>query len=149
MPLNLQSVELSTAASDTPSPPPSLPMKGALRTIRSYILWQHERGTLHYDIMVTLILIFIFASPFWINFNDKPVPRNLHPSEVVVTRDMQDGLVYEIPAAAISATDDGAVKAQLSRVIEPISGTMTIERYEGVPDHEGKVQTYRVWVKRK
>jgi len=124
-------------------------MKGAFRTIRSYILWQHERGTLHYDIMVTLILIFIFASPYWINFNDKPVPRNLHPSEVVVTRDMLDGLVYEIPAAAISATDESAVKAQLSRVIEPISGAMTIERYEGVPDHDGKVQTYRVWVKRK
>ena len=24
--------------------------------------------------MVTLILIFIFFSPYWINFNDKPVP---------------------------------------------------------------------------
>jgi len=45
------------------------------RTIRSYILWQHERGTLHYDVMVTLILIFIFARPYWINYNDKPAPR--------------------------------------------------------------------------
>ena len=137
--------ELTTTAA--PSAP--VPMNAVWRTIRGYILWQYERGTLHYDIMVTLILIFIFASPYWINFNDKPVPRNLHPSEVVVTRDMLDGLVYEIPAAAISATDESAVKAQLSRVIEPISGAMTIERYEGVPDHDGKVQTYRVWVKRK
>ena len=62
---------------------------------------------------------------------------------------MQDGLVYEIPAAAISAGDDGAMRAQLLRVIEPISGAVTIARYEGVPDHDGKVQSYRVWVKRK
>jgi hypothetical protein len=138
-------VEISTTASGAPS----LPMKRAFRTIRSYILWQHERGTLHYDIMVTLILLFIFLSPYWINFNDKPVPHNLHPTEVVVTRDMQDGLVYEIPATAISAGDDAAVNAQLLRMIEAISGAVTIERYEGVPDHDGKVQSYRVWVKRK
>ncbi len=141
----MPSVEISSTASGAPS----LPMKGAFRTIRSYILWQHERGTLHYDIMVTLILIFIFTSPYWINFNDKPVPRNLHPSEVVVTRDMQGGLVYEVPAAAISAGDDGTLRGQLLSVIEPISGAVSIERFEAVPDHDGKIQSYRVWVKRK
>jgi hypothetical protein len=145
MPLDLHSVEISTTATGAPS----LPMKGAFRTIRSYILWQHERGTLHYDIMVTLILIFIFVSPYWINFNDKPVPRNLHPSEVFVTRDAQGGLFYEIPAAAISEGDDGALRDQFVRAIEPISGDVAVVRYEGVPDHDGKVQTYRVWVKRK
>jgi len=149
MSLDLQGVEIGTTASDASSLPPSIPMKGAFRTIRSYILWQHERGTLHYDIMVTLILLFIFLSPYWIKFNDKPVPPNLHPSEVVVMRGMQDGLVYEIPASAISAGDDAAMKAQFLRVIEPISGAVTIARYEGVQDHDGKVQTYRVWVKRK
>ena len=64
----MQSVEISTASTTAPS----LPIKGVWATIRSYILWQHERGTLHYDIMVTLILIFIFFSPRVINFNDKP-----------------------------------------------------------------------------
>jgi hypothetical protein len=124
-------------------------MKGAFRTIRSYILWQHERGTLPYDVMVTLILIFIFVSPYWINFSDKPVPRNLHPSEVFVTRDAQGGLVYEIPATAVSDGDDQALRGQFAHVIEPISGTVSVVRYEGVPDRDGKVQTYRVWVKRK
>jgi hypothetical protein len=145
MSLDLHSVEISTTA--TGAPP--LPMKGALRTIRSYILWQHERGTLHYDIMVTLILIFIFVSPYWINFNDKPVPRNLHPSEVFVALDAQGGLVYEIPASAVSDGDDEALRAQFIRVIEPISGVISVVRYEGVPDHDGRTQTYRVWVKRK
>jgi hypothetical protein len=148
MSLDLQSVELSTTASGA-APLPAPQMKGALRTIRSYILWQHERGTLHYDIMVTLILIFIFASPIWINFNDKPAPANLHPSDVAVTTDAQGGLVYEIPASTISAAGDAEMRDQFMRVIQPISGAVEIVKYEGIPDHAGKIQSYRVWVKRK
>jgi hypothetical protein len=148
MPLDLHSVELRTTSSGT-APLPHPEMKGALRTIRSYILWQHERGTLHYDIMVTLILIFIFASPIWINFNDKPAPANPHPTGVAVTTDAQGGLVYEIPAGSISAGDDMAIRDQFMRMIQPISGAVEIVKYEGISDHSGKVQSYRVWVKRK
>ena len=140
----MQSVEISTTASGAPS----LPMNAAWRTIRSYILWQHERGTLHYDIMVTLILIFIFASPYWIDFKDKPVPYNLHQTEVAVMPDAQGGLVYEISASAISPGDERSVDDQLRHIIEPISGAVTIVKYESVSDLRGKVQTYRVWVKR-
>ena len=61
-------------------------MNAIWRTIRGYILWQYERGTLHYDIMVTLIMMFVLFSPRVINFNDKPIARNPHPTEVVVTR---------------------------------------------------------------
>ena len=39
------------------------------RTIRRYILWTYDRGTVHYDIMVTLILVFIFASPLYIKYD--------------------------------------------------------------------------------
>jgi hypothetical protein len=61
-------------------------MNAIWRTIRGYILWQYERGTLHYDIMVTLIILFVLFSPRVINFNDKPISRNPHPTDVVVTR---------------------------------------------------------------
>ena len=142
--LDLQSVDISTAAAGTPH----LPMNAVWRTIRSYILWQHERGTLHYDVMVTLILIFIFATPYWINYNDKPVPRGLHQTEVIVATDAQGGLLYEISASAISPGDDRSLRDQLLRIIEPISGAVSIVKYEGVSDQKGKVQNYRVWVKR-
>ena len=42
------------------------------RTIRGYILWTYQRGSLHYDILVTLILLFIFLAPLRIDFKDKP-----------------------------------------------------------------------------
>src|ERR1700689_3612044 len=109
-------------------------MNGIWRTIRSYVLWQHERGTLHYDIMVTLILIFIFFSPRVINFNDKPTALVAHRAGFVVSSDGAGDLVYEIDALRVTATDDAAVRDQLSHSIEPISGPVSIEKYEKVSD---------------
>jgi len=99
--------------------------------------------------MVTLILIFVFLSPRVIDFNDKPVPHDPHLTDVVVTPDAQGGLVYQIPAGAITPGDDESVRDQLLRIIQPISGDVSIVNYEGVTDHKGQVQGYRVWVKRK
>ncbi len=141
----MHSVDISTTAADTPS----LPMNGVWGTIRSYILWQHERGTLHYDIMVTLILIFVFFSPRVINFNDKPVLRTPQPADVVVTPDAQGSLLYQISASAITPGDDQSVRDQLLSIIKPISGEVSIVSYEPVADGKGQVQNYRVWVKRK
>jgi hypothetical protein len=140
----LQRAEISSAANLAPS----LPMKAIWRTIRGYILWSYERGTLHYDIMVTLILIFVFFSPYWINFNDKPVQHIPHPTGVIVTSDGHGGLLYQIEAAAITPGDELSVRDQLLHIIEPISGGVSLVRYETVPDKQGRVDVYRVWVHR-
>ncbi|MGO8794364.1 MAG: hypothetical protein ACLQLC_06040 [Candidatus Sulfotelmatobacter sp.] len=127
---------------------PAPAMNGVWGTIRSYILWQHERGTLHYDIMVTLILIFVFFSPRVIDFNDKPALHNPHPSDVVVTPDAQGGLIYQIAAGAITPGDDTLVRSQLLRIIQPISGNVSIVSYEVVNDAKGHAQSYKVVAKR-
>jgi hypothetical protein len=143
--LDLQSVDITSTTANAPS----LPMKRAFRTIRSYILWQHERGTLHYDIMVTLILVFVFFSPRVINFKDKPAHVNRHPNSVVVTSDGAGEWVYQIDASAISAGDESLLRDQFLHVIEPISGEVSIVKYEPILDNNGRVQEYRVWVSRK
>ncbi len=143
--LHLQRAEISTTAVGAPS----LPMNAVWRTIRSYILWQHERGTLHYDIMVTLILIFVIFSPYRINFNDKPAPRNPHPTGVVVMPDGEGGLIYQIDAAAVSAGSASSLQDQLQQLIAPISGAVSIAKYETVTDSKGHVQNYKVWAHRK
>ena len=135
--------ELTTAAPSAP-----VPMNAIWRTIRSYILWQHERGTLHYDIMVTLILIFVLFSPRVINFNDKPVSRDPHPTEVLVTTEANGHLSFQVAASAIKPGDEQSVRDQLLRIIEPISGAVSIVSYEAVSDHKGKVQNYKVVAKR-
>src|SRR5208282_374457 len=123
-------------------------MNAVWRTIRGYILWQYERGTLHYDIMVTLIIIFVLFSPRVINFNDKPIGRNPHPTDVVVTADEQGHLIYKVEAGAVTPGDDREIRDQLLRIIEPISGAVSILSYEAVPDRNGHVQSYKVLAKR-
>ena len=39
-----------------------------LRLIKSYLFWTYQRGTFHYDVMVTAILIFMFLTPHFIDF---------------------------------------------------------------------------------
>ena len=73
------------------------------RTIRGYILWSYERGSLHYDIMVTLILLFVFVSPHFINYKDKPVERIPHLTGVVVVPGAKGELIYQIQASAVNA----------------------------------------------
>lgn len=124
---------------------PHVPMPNFWRTIRDFILWSYERGTVQYDIMVTLILLFVFLSPYWVNFHDKPVERNPHPSGVVVTPDAGGVFIYQIDGAAVSGTDDLTVRSQLLRIVEPISGEVSIMKYETVRDRRGRAQSYKVW----
>jgi hypothetical protein len=127
---------------------PTVPMSGIWRTIRDYIFWSYERGTIQYDVMVTLILLFVFLSPRLINFKDKPVEHNPHRTGVAVVPDGNGGLIYQIEAAAVAGKDDDAVRDQLLEIIEPISGEVSITKIEPVRDSSGRLLSYRVWVAR-
>ena len=127
---------------------PTVPMNAIWRTIRGYILWSYERGTIQYDVMVTLILIFVFFSPYWINFKDKPVEHIPHRTEVVVAPDGHGGFVYAIESSAVSGQDDGQVRAELLKIIEPISGEVSISKVDTVRDRSGRILQYKVWVQR-
>lgn len=119
------------------------------RVLRNYVFWTYQRGSVHYDVMVTLILIFIFLSPLVIDYHDKPVERTLPPSQVLVKNDGHNGLTYQIDAATLSAFHDHDVKLELRSVIVPISGYVTIDRYEAVMGPAGKhIIAYRVWAHR-
>lgn len=123
-------------------------MNTVWRTVRNYVLWSYERGTIHYDVMVTLILLFVFLSPRLINFNDKPVEHSPHRTEVVVAPDGRGGLVYKVEGAAVSGRSELEQRQELLRIIEPISGEVVIDRIEPVRDRSGHVTTYQVWVNR-
>jgi hypothetical protein len=118
------------------------------RTIKGFIFWSYERGTVQYDIMVTLILIFVFFSPMVISFNDRPVERNPNASGVLVYPDGQGEFIYQVEANAVSGNDDSSIRAALLRVIEPISGSVKISHYTTVTDGKGRIVAYKVWVQR-
>lgn len=123
-----------------------------LKTLRSYVLWTFARGSVQYDVMVTLILAFIFISPWVINYNDKPVVRTLPPHQILVQSEGNRGLMYQVDAATLTSSnkprtkDD--VKAELRAAIAPISGEVTIDRYQPMKTRAGEVIAYQVWAHR-
>ena len=114
------------------------------QTIKGYIWWMYPRGTVHYDVMVTLILAFIFLTPLWINFRDKPIERSPSQTEVVVKPD-GSGFIYTVDARTIQLGSDDEVREELLRAIEPVAGEIRIDRYEVVHDNKRNVIAYKVW----
>jgi hypothetical protein len=129
-----------------------------LKTLRSYFWWTYERGSFHYDVMVTLILLFLFLGPRFIDFKDRPVETvALHSSEVLVKEAGNVGdvsrFLYQIRADDIHQsidgdTSDAAIRSAILRVIEPIAGEVAIEHYEVVRDAQGRIIAYDAWVTR-
>ena len=130
------------------------------RLLRSYIFWTYERGSFHYDVMVTLILLFLFVSPHWINFKDRPVTTvPLHASEVLVRErrapvgsgaNAVDGsFVFEIRAEDLhGAKSDAELRNAILNVVEPIAGDVQLEKYVPVLDARGQVVAYDATVTR-
>jgi hypothetical protein len=128
------------------------------KLLRSYFWWTYERGSLHYDVMVTIILIFLFVGPRFIDFKDRPVETvALQSSEVLIkeagikgdtSRFMYQIRADDIQKAADGDTSDAALKSAIVRVIEPISGEVTLEKYEAVRDAQGNIIAYNAWITR-
>lgn len=123
-------------------------MQHIWKTIRGYIWWTADRGSLHYDVMVSLILLFVFVAPRYINFKDKPTERNPHPIGVVVNSDGQGGLFYQVDATAVGEKTGDALDDALLKIIEPISGEVKIVDKKQLKDHTGKVIAYQVRAQR-
>ena len=119
-----------------------------MNLIRKYIFWTYDRGSIHYDIMVTLILLFLFVSPRFIDFKDKPVTAvPLHASEVLVKEQGSVGtdarFVYEIRIEDLhGAQTDAELRAAVLNIIEPMAGAVTLEKVTPVADVHGKIVVY-------
>jgi hypothetical protein len=115
------------------------------RTIKGYLFWTYTRGSFHYDVMVTLILAFIFIAPHFIDFKVKPPARQPHATDIIASA---DGTMYQVDASTVDAQDESMVRVNFQRVLRPIAGPVTVERVEQVRDASGHVVAYRAWVRR-
>ncbi len=122
--------------------------------IKSYFFWTYERGSFHYDVIVTAILLFMFVTPHFVDFKDRPVETAaLHSSEVLVKEAGMSGssprFVYQVRADDMeNAQSDAEIRASILRLVEPISGEVTLESYQPVKDARGRVIAYNAWVLR-
>jgi len=120
-----------------------------MKILKNYLFWTYQRGSFHYDVMVTLILAFIFLAPRFINFKDRPAanPVQSRP-EITVTPDGNRGFIYQVAASEVDAQDTGMVRNNFEDLLRPIAGRVTIERVEPLRDDSGHIVAYRAWVKR-
>ena len=129
------------------------PRRSFKQVLLSYFYWTYSRGSFHYDVMVTLILLFIFLTP-WIpgfSYGDKPstAAALIHPIQVV--SDGGHGVIItvafsdaNIPAGASYAQ----VKKALRKAVEPVTGdAVFIEKWETVTDAQGN-PAWKVWAHR-
>src|SRR5215472_3514124 len=116
-------------------------MSRVWRTIKGYIFWTYERGSFHYDVMVTFILAFIFLAPRFINFKDKPA--EIEPSRPGIV-----SFVYQAEASAVDAQDENMIRANFVRLLRPIAGAVKVDRVEPVRDDAKHIVAYRAWVRK-
>jgi hypothetical protein len=129
------------------------PRRTARQVLLSYFYWTYPRGCFHYDVMVTLILVFIFVTPQipgW-SYGDKPSPiaGPLHP--IQVSANDGHGLIVTVQASDANVpagASDKAVKQALRKAIEPVTGdAVFVEHWETVTDAQGNL-AWKVWAHR-
>ena len=127
------------------------PKRGVKQILKSYFYWTYPRGCVHYDIMVTLILVFIFITPHLWDFGDKPsaIAGPAHPIQVVGND--RHGLIVTVRASDVNmpaGATDQVVKKALRKAIEPVTGdAVFVEHWETVTDAQGNV-AWKVWAHR-
>jgi hypothetical protein len=118
------------------------------RTLKGYFFWTYDRGSFHYDVMVTLILLFIFLAPRFIDFKDQPGDSLARRAGILVIPDGSRGFVYQVEAAQVDAQDQNMVRVNFLRVLRPVTGAVSIDRLEPVRDRNGHIVAYRAWVRK-
>ena len=119
------------------------------RIIKSYLFWTYPRGSFHYDVMVTLILVFLFVSPRLINYRDRPQETLTSTKDILVRANGPNAWTYQIGADQLADTSNEAkLQAELLQRIQAISGNVEIDRYREEKDASGHVTQYRVWAHR-
>ncbi|HEY3988226.1 MAG TPA: hypothetical protein VGM02_02940 [Acidobacteriaceae bacterium] len=120
-----------------------------MKTLKSYLFWTYQRGSFHYDVMVTLILLFLFVSPRFINFHDRPEETSSRGHGVLVHAGPNGKFTFEVGADQVHETSDAnKLRAELESSIAPVAGAVSIDRWQAQKDSSGRVESYKVWARR-
>jgi hypothetical protein len=126
------------------------PKRTFRQILSSYFYWTYPRGSFHYDVMVTLILLFIFVTPHFWDYGAKPsyVTQPSHPFLVVPNG---RGVIITVQASDVTVApgaSNGEVKKALRKAIEPVTGDdVFVERWETITDGQGNL-SWKIWAHR-
>ncbi len=112
-------------------------------SLKRFIFWDYPRASWQYDVMVGLILAFIFLTPREL-FRDQPKPKNV----VLVDTDRL-GSRFLIEPELLSGQDAAGQRVTVEKLIHSQAGARnrTIERLEPIFDAEKDIRGYLVYTK--
>ena len=127
------------------------------RILKNYLFWTYPRGSFHYDVMVTLILLFIFITPMpffhrFIDYGDKAQTNMNLVGPIQVAGDGDYGLVLAVPIENVPVdmtSDVHTVRKAIHRAIQPVTGdAVSVIRWETASYSGGKPTQWKVWIHR-
>ncbi|MGA3081192.1 MAG: hypothetical protein ABSD44_07395 [Terracidiphilus sp.] len=144
---------IETVAPGSPNNSVRQARRGPRQILLSYFYWTYSRGSFHFDVMVTLILAFIFITPHLWDYGDKPSRAAGPPHPIQVVGDGNRGLIVTVQASDVNLdlnTTESyqTVKKALRKAIEPVTGdAVSVDNWQTVKDAQGNV-AWKVWARR-
>jgi len=120
-------------------------MAGQVRsTLKRFILWDYSRATWQYDVMVGIILAFIFLTPREL-FRDQPRPKN-----IILINAGSGNASYWIEPELVTGSSVAEQQKTVEKLIHSQAGgkSFTVSRVEPVYDQEKEVRGYIAYTTR-
>jgi hypothetical protein len=116
-----------------------------LTGIKRFVLWDYPRASWQYDVMVGLILAFLFLTPRgW--FRDQPrIPR---ASKIAMLQGAHGTNVFWIESELLAGIPESQQKAKVFEMLKAQTGeTQTLIRIEPVFDSEKEIKGFMVFAR--
>ena len=113
--------------------------------LKRFILWDFPRASWQYDVMVAIILAFIFLTPrAW--FHDQP--RILNASSIVLLHKENGGSKYWVPAGLVAGIAENQIAAAIIPSLQALGDRhLNVLRVERVLDSEDEPLGYTVFTR--
>lgn len=113
-------------------------------TLKRFVLWDYSRASWQYDVMVGLILAFIFLTPREV-FRDQPRPKN-----VILVSSQGNAASYWIEPELVTGGNPAEQQKTVERLIHSQVGgkSLSVARVEPVYGHEKEVRGYIAYTTR-
>lgn len=114
--------------------------------LKRFILWDYPRASWQYDVMVGIILAFIFLTPRdW--FRDQP--RIPHASSIAMLPSENGSSVFYVDSEMLAGIPENQRVAKLSQVLQTRMSNrqLLVTRVEPILDSEGELQGYMAFAR--
>jgi len=116
---------------------------GFFTSVKRWIFWTFPRGSIQYDVMVALILAFIFLTPRSV-FRDQP-----KPNQIVMLPGEGGGAVFWIEPALLAGVAEDSRAAQVTELVrkQAHGRRFAVSRVEPIFDSEQEIKGYMAFAK--